>query len=74
MIIIHPAKLRFDPPDGDSSPIEASITSDGRIRVQSDCDAGRLNATWMTTAEFREFVMEALGLADAADLIYGEPR
>lgn len=72
MIIVHHPKIRFDPPKGDSSPIEATITSDGRIRVQTDCDSGHLNATWMTTAELREFAMETLGLADAADLIYGE--
>jgi hypothetical protein len=73
MIIVHHPKIRFDPPNGDSSPLEASITSDGHIRVQSDCDSGHLNATWMTPAELREFAMEALGLADAADLIHGEP-
>ena len=66
-------KVRFDPPDGDSSPIEASITDDGRIRVQTDCDSGRLNATWMTTAQLRDHILELSGLADAADLIYGEP-
>ena len=71
-MIVHQPKARFDPPDGDSSPIGASITSDGRIRVQSDCDSGRLNATWMTPAEFRDWALEAAALADAAELIHGE--
>ena len=61
-------KVRFDP-GPDTSPIEASVQSDGRIRIQSDCDSGHLNGTWLTTAEAREFATELMGLADAAEII-----
>jgi hypothetical protein len=73
VIFIHPPKIRFDPPDGDSSPIEASITSDGRIKLETDPDSCQLKSTWMTTAQLRDYILELSGLADAADLIYEEP-
>jgi hypothetical protein len=70
-MIMHPPKIRFEPVAGDSSPIEATVQSDGRVRVQSDPDSGRLNATWLTSAELREFAIELNGLADAAEIIHG---
>lgn len=71
-MIIHQPKIRFESEAGDSSPIEATIQGDGRLRVQSDPDSGHLNAAWMTTTETREFALELLGLADAADAIHAE--
>jgi hypothetical protein len=62
--------VRFDPAAGDSSPIEAKLESDGRVRIASDPDSGRLNGAWLTPAEAREFATELLGLADASDAIH----
>jgi len=65
-------KIRFESEDGDSSPIEAAIQHDGRIRVQSDPDSMRMNAAWLLPSEIREFALELTGLADAAEAIYGK--
>ena len=65
-------KVRFESAEGDSSPIQATLESGGRIRVMSDPDSGRMNAAWLTPAEVREFALELLGLADASDVINGE--
>lgn len=70
MTIIHPPKIRFESADGDSVPVEAVITYDGRIRVKSDPDDGRLNGAWFTPGEIRELCTELTGLADAADAIH----
>ena len=67
MGIIHRPKIRFESAVGDSSPIEATIQSDGRVRIESDPDSMRLNAAWLTPAEAREFAIELQGLADAAE-------
>ena len=69
MSIYTRPKVRFESADGDSSPIEARLESAGRIRIASDPDSGHLNGTWLTAAETREFALELLGLADAADII-----
>jgi hypothetical protein len=65
----HP-RIRFESPDGDSPPVEASIQHDGRVRIQSDPDSLHMNAAWLTPAEVREFALELAGLADAAEAIY----
>ena len=70
-MIIHRPKIRFDP-GPDTSPIEATIAYDGRIRIQTDPDAMRLVSTFMTPAEAREFALELTGLADAAEAINDE--
>jgi hypothetical protein len=73
MSYIRPeTKIRFESADGDSSPVEASIQRGGRVRIQSDPDSLRMNAAWLTPAEVREFALELLGLADAAETIYGD--
>lgn len=64
-------KIRFESAEGDSSPIEAKLMSDGRIRLQSDPDAGHMTGAWLTVAELREFATELLGLADASEAIHG---
>jgi hypothetical protein len=64
--------VRFDPAAGDSSPVEARLESDGRIRIVSDPDSMRMNGAWLTPAELREFATELLGLADASDVINAE--
>lgn len=69
--IIHRPKIRFESADGDSSPVEAAIQQDGRIRIESDPDSMRMRATWLTPAEVREFALELTGLADAAEAIHG---
>jgi hypothetical protein len=70
-MIIHQPKVRFESASGDSSPVEAVIQSDGRVRLVSDPDSLRMNGAWLTPAEVREFAIELLGLADAAEVIYG---
>lgn len=70
-ITIPRPKIRFESEDGDSSPVEASIQHDGRVRIMSDPDSLRMNAAWLTPAEVREFALELTGLADAAEVIYG---
>ena len=72
-MIMHPPKIRFETAAGDSTPVEATIQHDGRLRVESDPDACRLSGAWLTTAEAREFALELLGLADAADIIHENP-
>ena len=71
-MIMHPPKIRYETADGDSNPIEATIQYDGRLRIESDPDACRLSGAWLTTDEAREFALELLGLADAADIISGK--
>jgi hypothetical protein len=69
--MIHQPKVRFESASGDSSPIEAVVQYDGRVRLMSDPDSLRMNGAWLTPAEVREFAIELLGLADAAEVIYG---
>ena len=64
--------VRFDPPAGDSSPVTASLQSDGMIRVEVDPDSMRLTATYFEPKEFRAWCLEALGLCDASDVIHEE--
>lgn len=70
--IIPRPKVRFEAADGQSSPVEASLQSGGRVRIVSDPDSLRMNGAWLTPGEVREFATELLGLADAAEAIYGE--
>jgi hypothetical protein len=65
-------KVRTESPAGDSSPIEAKIMSDGRIRIQTDPDSSPIGGCWLTPAEIRELATDLLGLADASDAIYGD--
>ncbi len=67
-MIIHRPKVRFDP-GPDTSPIEATMQSDGRVRIKTDADSTHLHTTWLTPAEAREFALELTGLADAAEAI-----
>ena len=68
--IIPDPKIRFESADGDSSPVEAAIQRDGRIRIQSDPDSMHMNGAWLTPAEVREFALELTALADAAETIH----
>ncbi len=70
-ITIPRPKIRFESEDGDSSPVEASIQHDGRVRIESDPDSMRMNAAWLLPSEVREFALELVALADAAEAIYG---
>ncbi len=70
-ITIPRPKIRFESEDGDSSPVEASIEHDGRVRIMSDPDSMRMNAAWLLPSEVREFALELVALADAAEAIYG---
>lgn len=72
MMFIPDPKIRFESEDGDSTPVEASIQPDGRIRIQSDPDGPSVNGAWLRLAEAREFGLELAGLIDAAEIIYGE--
>ena len=67
--MVHRPKIRFEPSSADTSPIEAALTSDGRIRLVTDPDSMHLHTTWLTVAEVREFATELSGLADAAAVI-----
>jgi hypothetical protein len=67
-MIVH---VRFESASGDSSPVEAAMKYDGRVRIMSDPDSLRMNGAWLTPREVREFATELLGLADAAEIIYG---
>lgn len=71
-LIIPRPKIRFESDDGDSSPVEAGLQQDGRIRIVSDPDSMRMNAAWLTPAEVREFALELTGLADASEAIHGD--
>ena len=70
MSIFTQPTVRVESAEGDSSPIEARLMTDGRIRIVTDPDSMSMNGTWLTTAEVREFVFDLLGLADASDRIY----
>jgi hypothetical protein len=63
--------IRNESEDRDSSPIEAKVMSDGRIRIQTDPDSSPIHGCWLTVAEIREFATDLLGLADASEKIYG---
>jgi hypothetical protein len=71
-VINRPPKIRHEGAAGDSVPLEATIAYDGRLRVKSDPDDCRLNGAWFTSDEAREFALELIGLADAADAIHGK--
>ncbi len=71
-MIIHRPKIRFESAAGDSSPVEATMQSDGRVRIKTDADSTHLNTTWLTPAEAREFALELAGLADAAEVVNDE--
>jgi hypothetical protein len=66
-------KVRYEAPDGASSPIEATLQTDGRIRLLTDPDSGHLNGAWLTPAELRELLVDLAGLADASDIIHHDP-
>lgn len=68
-------KVRLSPELGDSSPVEATLESDGRIRVVSDPDSMQLNGAWLEPDEIREWCLDLLGLADASEIIHqGDPE
>lgn len=71
MSIYTKPKVRIDPEGGDSVPVEATLMTDGRIRLQTDPDSGSMNGSWLTVAEIREFATDLLALCDASETIYG---
>lgn len=68
--IIPCPKIRYESADGDSSPVQASLEHDGRIRILADPDSMRMNAAWLTPAEARDFALELTGLADASEAVH----
>jgi hypothetical protein len=71
MSLLTRPKVRVEGEEGDSSPIEAMLMTDGRIRLMTDPDALHYHSCWLTPAEIREFATDLLGLADASEAIYG---
>ena len=72
MSIFTRPKVRIAPDDDQENPIEATLMTDGRIRLMTDPDSMHIHTTYLTPAEVREFIVELGGLADASDAIYGD--
>ena len=70
--LIPAPKIRFESADGDSSPVEAALQRDGRVRIASDPDSMRMNGAWLMPSEVREFALELLALADISEIIHPE--
>ena len=72
MSLLTRPKVRIEPDDDQENAVEATLMTDGRLRLMTDPDGGGIHTSWLTPAEAREFALELVALADASDAIYGD--
>jgi hypothetical protein len=62
--------VRYESARRDTSPVEARLMTDGRIRLMTDPDSMHIHSAYLTPVEARDFALELAGLADVSEVIY----